>query len=154
VEVAIDARGPEARGTLGYVDSLPLEIPWQDGPVAVKKTKPAVFGSGYDRELDADNIRANVKTNRDGTRWVTLEIPRVYFYLHQWSLLESGQNTLGLNVNVSTLAFTDDAPDGRFLPSQTWKLANTTFPRRDARGLAVLELKSRPSGSWSVRIAP
>jgi hypothetical protein len=149
---AIDARGPEDRGTTGFVEAVALEVPWQDGPLAVKRVRPAIFGNGYDREIDPANFRASVKTAPNGRRTLQFDIPRWYLYLHQWSLADSGQNTLGINAGVTLAGISADKPEAVLSPENSWELTHSALPKSDAQSLAVLELRSRSSGAWSVRL--
>lgn len=152
VSLSIDARAPGDRGKPGFVDLLSVDIPWQDGPASVRQPHPAIFGNGYDRELNSAHFRASVATESAGRRLVRIDIPRNYFYLHQWSLVEAGQNTLGFDAVLSLPAFSAEQPEGYFAPENAWELSQSSFPRRDTQRLSVLELRTKPSGAWTVRI--
>lgn len=151
IQLVIDARGPQQRGTIGYCDYLELEVPWQDGRFDVKKLLPGLFGDGYDRALDTRYFLASVTTQRDNRRQVRLSIPRAYFYLHQWSLDGKGQSTLGFNAQVSLLQFPPDHPEGIFPPDRVSSLVSPGMSRFDPMSLGVLNLTARPP-SWSARI--
>lgn len=152
IDVSIDARGPNNRGRLGFCDQAQLDIPWEDGRLSVGHLRPALFGDGYDRELDPRFFLASLTTQPSGRRQVRLSIPRNYFYLHQWSLRDAGQNTLGVNTQVNLLETSPQHPDGIFVFEKTYGLINNGLHRHDPQSLAVLELSSGPSVKWSARI--
>ena len=141
----IDARGPTERGKPGYVDRWQINVPEKDGPVGFDRLRPACFGTGYDRDAPSSAIRASVKTEASGKRKVQIDVPRNYFYLHQWSLAESGQNTLGFNAKVYLPA--DDPAT-----VAEWAIVKTAFHDNDATALGVLQLTPKSTGEWSVRI--
>jgi hypothetical protein len=151
VQLVIDARGPQHRGSIGYCDYLELEVPWQDGRFDVKKLLPGLFGDGYDRTLETRYFLASVTTQRDNRRQVRLSIPRAYFYLHQWSLDGKGQSTIGFNAQVSLLQFPPDHPEGIFPPDRISSLVSPGMSRFDPMSLGVINLAGR-SPTWSARI--
>jgi lysophospholipase L1-like esterase len=152
IDVTVDARGPESRGRLGFCDHIQLDVPWNDGRFNVRPTREALFGDGYDRPLDDKFFLASLTTQPTGKRMVRLSIPRKYFYNHKWSLGTSGQNSLGVNVQVSLLDITPEHPNGWFPLDKSYGISVPGMGRNDPLGLAVLELTSRPSGKWSARI--
>ncbi len=141
VSLMIDARDPVERGKLGFVETWTFPLPAQDGPIQIKKIPPAVFGSGYDREIDPASIRASLKTLPNGERQVEIAIPKQDFYLHQWSLSDRGQNKLGFNALVRL-------PD---LPAPL-TLTQGAFDLSDTSSLGVLQLFPKSTGEWSVRV--
>ena len=150
VNLMIDARGPAEMTRPGFVDRWNFDVPWADGPLTVRKLRPAIFGNGYDRQINPASIRAALKTEKSGTRIVTVDIPKNDFYLHQWSLATNGQNTLGINAGVALLDPATSPPG--FPPAFYWSLMNNGFHDNDAGGLGVLQLTPAKSGTWSVRI--
>lgn len=151
VEITLDARGPSDRGKVGYCEPLQLDVPWQDGPFKIRRIAPGVFGPGYDRELEAGNLPASVTTQRDNRRQLRLSIPSVYFYLHDWSLAGTRQNTLGLNVNVTTIDFADGSTQGTYPLKNSFSVVNPGMFRNDAQSLGVLHLAAK-TPAWSARI--
>ncbi len=152
IEVTIDARPPDQRGTIGFCDHILLQVPWRDGRFPVKKLRPALFGNGYDRDLNERFFLASLTTQRDSRRQVRLSIPRNYFYLHQWSLRADGQNTLGLNLIVSLVEFGEASPSGSFPFQKSYALVSPGMTRNDALALGVLDLHATPpAAGWSVR---
>jgi hypothetical protein len=152
VEIALDGRAADKRGQPGFVDPLRLEVPWEDQRFELARLRPAVFGDGYDRDLDPRYFLASVTTLPSGRRQVRLSIPRNYFYLHAWSLGKSGQYTLGLNATVSLAAVTVETPDGFFPADRVFSLVSPGVSRFDAQGLGVLELRREDSPFWSARL--
>ncbi|MDB6070681.1 MAG: hypothetical protein JWL81_1852, partial [Verrucomicrobiales bacterium] len=47
VDIQLDGRKAGENGTLGFVDRLTATIPWEDGPVALRKVRPSAFGHTY-----------------------------------------------------------------------------------------------------------
>jgi lysophospholipase L1-like esterase len=141
VSLMIDARDPIERGKLGFVDTLTFPLPAQDGAIQFKKVPAAVFGSGYDREIDPTSILAVMRTLASGQRLVEIAIPKQNFYLHQWSISDRGQNKLGFNALVRL-------PD---LPAPL-TLTRSAFSLNDTSSLGVLQLIPKSTGEWSVRV--
>jgi hypothetical protein len=150
IDFTMDARGPNERGKLGFVDPIEMELPWEDGRFEVKKPRNAVFGNGYDRELERKWFLASVSTLPSGRRQVRLSIPRNYFYLHQWSLGKSGQNSLGLNVSVWISDVDSSSGKTTFNNNRRYCLVDPGLSKNDAIGLAVLELDAASAAKWSV----
>lgn len=148
----IDARSATERSKPGYVDPINFDVPWQDGPIELKRLRPAAFGNGYDREINPASIRASVKTEANGHRLVQIDIHKNAMYLHGWSLADKGQNTLGFNAAVSLIDTKVNPPNGGFTAETNWQWAQGTFGRVDASALGVLQLSPKASGEWSVRI--
>lgn len=148
VEVQMDGRNASENGTLGFVDRLLADIPWQDGYATVRRVRPATFGTGYNMPYEPRGFLAKVQTRPDGSRRIEFAIMRSNLRYHEWSLDGSGQNTLGFNVR---LGIPDPAGQGMDA-SKSCAVTNTDFPWADARGLTVLELSPTPAARWSLRI--
>ena len=150
VNLMIDARGPAEMTQPGFVDRWNFDVPWADGSLTIRKLRPAVFGNGYDRQINPSSIHAALKTEKSGKRIITVDIPKNDFYLHQWSLATNGQNTLGINAGVALLDPSTSPPS--FPPAAYWSLMNNGFHNNDAGGLGLLQLTPAKTGTWSVRI--
>ncbi len=149
VTFTLDARGPQSRGRIGFVDPIEMDVPWEDGRFEVDRPRDAIFGNGYDRELEKKWFLASVTTLATGRRQVRLSVPRWYFYLHEWSLGKTDQNTLGLNTTVSLADV--DAVSGKvtYPASRVFSIVSPGLSRHDALGLAVLELDAAAPVRWS-----
>lgn len=148
VEVQIDGRKPGENGTLGFVDRLSAVLPWADGPVALRKLRPAVFGNGYHFDYHPDGFRVSATTRPDGSRRIEFNIARVNLTQHEWSLDGSGQSTLGFNLRVNRF----DPATGQVDPASTRTITASGFGGTDARSLTVLELSRTPAARWSLRV--
>lgn len=148
VELQIDGRQPGANGSLGFVDRLSATIPWSDGPVTLRKIRPATFGHSYHYQYHPDGFRVTATTRPDGSRRLEFNVARVNLPQHQWSLDGSGQNSLGFNVRLTRPDPTTSQAD----PALTQTLAASAFGSTDARSLTVLELSRSPAPLWSLRI--
>lgn len=148
IEVQMDGRNAAENGTIGFVDRLLADIPWEDGYATVRRVRPATFGTGYNMDYKTSGFLAKVHTRPDGSRRIEFAIMRSNLLYHEWSLDGSGQNTLGFNVR---LGIPDPASRGMD-PSKSCAVSNTDFPWADARGLTVLELSPTPAARWSLRI--
>ena len=148
VDVQIDGRKAGENGALGFVDRLSATIPWTDGPIALRKIRPAVFGHTYHYDYHPDGFRVSATTRPDGSRRIEFNIARVNLPQHEWSLDGSGQNLLGFNLRVTR----HDPVTGLPIPSQTQILTSSAFGGTDARSLTILELSRTPSPRWSLRV--
>jgi hypothetical protein len=151
VEITLDGRGPEKQGKPGFVEPIRLEVPWGDERIETNTLRPALFGDGYDRELDPALFPASVKTMPTGRRQVRLSIPKPYFYLHPWQMGPSGDNRLGYNISVALAEVTPEDPDGGFPLHRSYSLVAAGLPRQDATALAVLELHPARSAFWCAK---
>lgn len=151
VDVTLDARSAKLRGTPGSCPIMTLEIPAQDGRVTLKRLPTGLFGNGYDRELNPQYFLASVKTQANNRRQVRLSVPRTYFYLHEWSMKETGQSTLGFNLQVALLTITKEGEPGTYPPHRTFSFVSPQMSRTDALSLGVLQFAKKPP-TWSARI--
>ncbi len=148
VDLQLDGRNARENGTPGFVDRLTATIPWQDGPVALRRIRPAVFGHTYHYDYHPDGFRVTATTKADGTRRIEFNVARVNLIHHEWSLDGSGQNTLGCNLRVSR----NDPATNQPSPAATRVIALPGFGGTDARSLTVLELSRTPAHRWSLRV--
>jgi|GEM_PF-7119408 len=148
IDLQLDGRNARENGTPGFVDRLTATIPWQDGPVALRKIRPAVFGHTYHYEYNPAGFRVLATTKADGTRRIEFNVARVNLTQHEWSLDGSGQNTLGCNLRISR----NDPATNQPSPASTRVIALPSFGGTDARSLTVLELSYSPAHRWSLRV--
>ena len=148
IEVQLDGRKAGENGTAGFVDRISAPLPAADGPVAVRKVRPAVFGAGYNFDYHPDGFRVSATTRPDGSRRIECNIARVNLAAHEWSLNGSGQNTLGFNLRLTR----NDPMTGQPDPAATRVITDNAFGATDARSLTVLELSRNPAPRWSVRV--
>ncbi len=147
VDIRIDARPHDTRSTLGMSPSVTIKLGHKDGLGVADARPTGTFGNGYDRVVDKKNIRAALETRGNGTRRITIVIPRAYFYNHPWAL-GNGNSTLGINTAVSL--YQGDLTTGGYPPESTFVLASPTVKREDARYFPQLELTNRPTPRWSI----
>ena len=148
IEVQLDGRKAGENGTAGFVDRLVASLPAADGPVALRKVLPAVFGEGYNFDYHPDGFRVSAITRPDGSRRIEFNIARVNLTHHEWSLDGSGQNTLGINLRLNR----NDPISGQNDPAAARVLTANAFGTTDARSLTVLELSRTPTPRWSIRV--
>ena len=148
IEVQLDGRKAGENGTAGFVDRITAPLPAADGPVALHKIRPAVFGEGYNFDYHPDGFRFSATTRADGSRSIECNIARVNLAAHEWSLDGSGQNTLGFNLRLTR----NDPATGQPDPAATRVVTAASFGITDARSLTILELSRTPAPRWSVRV--
>ena len=148
VDVQLDGRKPNLNGTAGFIDRLIATLPAADGPVALRKIRPATFGEGYNFDYHPDGFRVTATTRADGSRRIEFNIARVNLAAHEWSLDGSGQSTLGFNLRLTR----NDPATGRSDPASTRVITANGFGLTDARSLTVLELSRTPAPRWSIRV--
>ncbi|MDG2123677.1 MAG: hypothetical protein P8J87_08275, partial [Verrucomicrobiales bacterium] len=151
VDLAIDARYYTERGSVGFVGPLVVNAGDEDGQAEVHLMELGVFGNGYDRKLLPRNVTGKLTTRGDGTRRISIVVPKAYFYLHEWAL-GNGNSQLGINANVSLMQASEEYPTGYYPLAAQFCLVNPGMSRRDARGLTTLELTEKPTKRWSVRV--
>ena len=148
IDVQLDGRKAGENGTAGFVDRLSAPLPTADGPVPLRKVRPAVFGEGYHFDYHPDGFRVSATTRPDGSRRIEFNIARVNLAQHEWSLDGSGQSTLGFNLRISR----NDAITGQADPAATRVITATPYGVTDARSLTILELSRTPAPRWSLRV--
>jgi hypothetical protein len=150
VELTIDGRHYKQRRLLGYAGHITIRGGPADGPLEVQFGSLATFGNGYDRKLRPENVPATLTTRSDGSRRVTVTIPRNYFYLHEWAI-GNGNSSLGCNVDVYLLEVTPEIPGGHYPPRLRYVLAAPVMSRNDPRALPLFEMTNEPTGRWTAR---
>lgn len=149
--VNLDARSYGKRLNRGVTDTLRINGKAADGPATVGTIPPWAFGTGYAAVFDEAQVKAVLSSGSEGSRRLTISLPRSYLYLHEWAL-GNGNSQLGVNATFSFW----QAPvpggsaggfggDGQF---------NLLFNRHrdDAEGCAVLELTAEPTQRWTISL--
>ena len=148
-EVSIDARTYGKRLGPGVIDALRVSGAAADGDAQVTGQRPWNFGTGYSTKYDNSTTQAKFSSKSDGTRRLTLMVPRELFYLHEWAL-KNGNSELGIQTTFRYWKPGDaSAPAGSFAEHV---LVANGLHRDDAESLAVLELTEQPTNRWTVRI--
>ncbi len=145
LELQVDGRGTQENGTLGNIGKIVADYPREDAEVKVRTVRPAALGKGYalDPEKLGPYFRPSVTTRANGDRELVFNFSRQLLTLHEWSLDGSGQNTVGLNIRLILYSTTGN---------QVFTLCASNFPHADGRSLTLVELTTRPSDRWSVRV--
>lgn len=151
VDLTLDARPSEMRDEPGYAGTVTATYNSDDGPAEIKKLVQAAFGEGYDRKLDMAYIKASTATLGDGAKRFSLEIPRAYFYLHEWNT-SSVESNLGVNLVVTLQTIDSETGNPVFLKKNIYALVDSGVHRDDTDGLGTLELVDKSSGRWTIRI--
>ncbi|CAN5914261.1 hypothetical protein BH11VER1_BH11VER1_25860 [soil metagenome] len=146
-EVNLDARSYGKRQNPGSTDPLRVVVGAADGDAKLASLPPWCFGNGYGMFYDVKMVKCKLSSRPDGSRRLTLTLPRSYLYLHEWSL-QNGNSQLGIN---TSLQIWQNAADntGSY---HTYVLTNNGRHRDDAESLAVLELTNKSTGRWTVRL--
>lgn len=147
VEVSLDARSYGKRQTPGSTDPIRVTVGAGDGDAKLASLPPWCFGNGYGMLYDVKMVKCKLSSRPDGSRRLTLTLPRTYLYLHEWSL-QNGNSQLGIN---TSLQIWQNAADntGSY---HTYVLTSNGRHRDDAESLAVLELANKSTGRWTVRL--
>jgi hypothetical protein len=147
VDVSLDARSYGKRQSPGSTDPLRVAVGAADGDAKVASLAPWCFGNGYGMFYDVKMVKCKLSSRPDGSRRLTLTLPRSYLYLHEWSL-QNGNSQLGIN---TSLQIWQNAADntGAY---HTFVLTSNGRHRDDAESLAVLELANKTTGRWTVRL--
>ena len=149
--VNLDARSYGKRLNRGVTDTLRINGKAADGPATVGSIPPWAFGTGYAAVFDEAQVKAVVSSGSEGSRRLTISLPRSYLYLHEWAL-GNGNSELGINATFSF--WQEPVPgvsaggfggDGQF---------NLLFNRHrdDAEGCAALELTAEPTQRWTLSL--
>ncbi len=153
IDLFLDGRYYKNQGTIGYVHRIEIVAP-ADGSGSIKPLPLGALGNGYDRPIDVKNIPVKVSATGGGKHRIAVTIPRAYLYLHEWAL-GNGNSSVGLKTVVVLNDPADFAPDASpLLPRDKRVFARSwsAMGRNDARGLPQLELTTKPTGRWSVRV--
>lgn len=134
----IDARSYGQRLAPGATAAIRITGKAGDGAAQVDEIAPWAFGGGYAAVFDAKEIGASLGSSPSGARRITLSIPKSYLYLHEWAL-DNGNSQLGINVRFTG--------GGR-----QYFLTQSDRQGDDAEGLSVLELTTKPTRRWTVRL--
>lgn len=148
-DVNLDARSYGKRLTLGATDVLRITGAAADGECRVGGLLPWVFGTGYAMSYDAKNVKARLSSRPDGSRRLTVALPRAYLYLHEWQL-GNGNSQLGINTVIACWQKDEANPQGG--KYETFFMTANGFNRDDAESLCVLELTDKPTRRWTVRL--
>ena len=151
IDLTLDARPSTLRNEPGYAGTVTATYSDSDGPAVIKKLVQAAFGEGYDRALDMAYIKASTASLSGGGKRLTLEIPRAYFYLHEWNT-SSTESNLGVNLVLTILSQDPETGLPTVRPENTYALVDSGVHRDDTDGLGTLELVERASGRWTIRI--
>ncbi|NCF94771.1 MAG: hypothetical protein GWQ05_28005 [Verrucomicrobiaceae bacterium] len=146
-DLTLDARSYGKRQTLGYAGVLFLSAGPEDGPATVSPfAKRAHFGNGYARRPKVLGRQARLSTRPNGTRRLTIQMTRAYFYKHKWALANhNSQLGIGLSLAVTQPG---DAQPLRYVLQETPRFPN------NAEDLAVIELSEKGSNRWCVKWSP
>ncbi len=146
-EVSLDARSYGKRLNAGSTDPIRVTVGAADGDAKLSSLTPWCFGNGYGMFYDVKMVKAKLSSRPDGSRRLTLTLPRSYLYLHEWSL-QNGNSQLGFNTSLQVWQ-TSVNNTGHYA---TFVLTNNGRHRDDAESLAVLELANKTTGRWTVRL--
>ncbi len=133
----LDARSYGKRQTPGATAALRITGKASDGAARVDEIAPWAFGSGYAAVFDPSEVSAVLGSSAEGTRRLTISLPKSYLYLHEWAL-ENGNSQIGINVRFN-------GGGGEYF------LTRSTRQADDAESLGVLELTDKPTRRWTVR---
>lgn len=134
----LDARSYGQRLTPGATAALRITGKAADGEATVHAVAPWAFGSGYAAVFETKEIGARLSSSANGTRRLTVSLPKGYLYLHEWAL-GNGNSEFGINVRFSG--------GGR-----EFFLTRGSRQGDDAESLSVLELTDKPTRRWTARL--
>ncbi len=149
-EIHLDARSYGKRLTPGVTGALRVSTNAADGDGSIAPVLPWVFGTGYgSQRYDAAATGARLSSRPDGSRRLTLMIPRTAFALHEWAL-GNGNSELGISTTLGIWQKPDDKhPNGSY---QNFTLLENAMQQDDAESLAALELSEHATKRWTVRL--
>jgi len=146
-EVNIDARSYGKRLGHGITEAIRVAASAADSPATIGAPRGWAFGNGYAVEYDRHLAQAMLSSRPDGSRRLTLMLPRSLFHLHEWAL-GNGNSQLGFNTRLDIWQPPDNKnPQGGNL---TFSLFENGLHRDDAESLAALELSAPPTRRWTV----
>lgn len=145
-EVNIDARSYGKRLGHGITETLRVTASAADSPGNIGPARAWTFGNGYATEYDRNLAQAMLSSRPDGSRRLTLMLPRSLFHLHEWAL-GNGNSQLGFNTRLDIWQPPDNKnPQGGNL---SFSLFQNGLHRDDAESLAALELSAQPTRRWT-----
>ncbi len=149
-DVYLDARSYGKRLMPGLTAPLRVSTNAADGDGTLARVAPGAFGNGYSSQrFDAASAGARLTSRPDGSRRLTLMIPRNAFSLHEWAL-GNGNSELGISTELSIWQRPDDKnPNGSYT---SYILVENGLHKDDAESLAALELTEHPTKRWTVRL--
>lgn len=149
-EVHLDARSYGKRLNPGVTSPLRLSTNAADGDGTIAQVMPWAFGTGYgSQRFDAATLGTHLSSRPDGSRRLTLMIPRNSFSLHEWAL-GNGNSELGIAASLGIWQKPDENnPSGSY---QNFSLMENGLQKDDAESLAALELTEHPTRRWTVRL--
>ena len=145
----LDARSYGKRLGMGATDAFRIAGAAADGDLRVGSIQPWAFGTGYGMSFDSKKVQAKLVSRPDGSRRVTVALPRAYLYLHEWKI-GNGNSQLGINTAFSVWQKDEDSPQGGGYES--FVISAGAFQRDDAEALDVLELTDKPTRRWTLRL--
>jgi hypothetical protein len=148
-DVILDARSYGKRLTPGNSDAIRITSAAADGEGKVSPLVPWVFGTGYAMEYDEKAIKARLSSRPDGSRRLTMALPRSYLYLHEFAL-GNGNSQIGLSTYLSVWQRGDEANPGG--TTALYGLTHNAVHRDRAESHSVLELAEPATGRWTVRL--
>ncbi len=146
-DLMLDARSYGKSQKLGYAGVLFVSAGPEDGPATVSPfAKRAHFGNGYARRPKVLGRQARLSTKPNGTRRLTIQMRRAYFYKHKWAL-QNWNSQLGIGLSLA-ITQAGDAPPLRYVLQETPRFPN------NAEDLAVVELSEKGSNRWCLKWSP
>ncbi|MCE9520465.1 MAG: SGNH/GDSL hydrolase family protein [Verrucomicrobia bacterium] len=148
-DINIDARSYGKRMTHGVTETIRVTTSAADSAGTITPIKAWVFGNGYATEYTRNLAQAVLSSRPDGSRRLTLMLPRSMFQLHEWAL-GNGNSQLGFSTRLGIW----QAPDAKH-PAGTelsYSLFDNSLNRDDAESLAALELTAQPTKRWTVHL--
>ncbi|TLD70039.1 SGNH/GDSL hydrolase family protein [Phragmitibacter flavus] len=149
IDTNIDARSYGKRLTPGATDSLRISGAAADGDGRVGALQPWVFGTGYAMFYDAKKVQAKLSSRPDGSRRISVALPRAYLYLHEWKI-GNGNSQLGFNTYLSLWQKDAASPTGGAF--ETYFITLGGLHRDQVDALNVLELTDKPTNRWTMRL--
>ena len=150
LELSLDGRPSEESGAPGFVYPLQIGFSQDDGPGKVASIGDAAFGDGYSKELSPLGVFATISTKEGGGRELSVSIPKLYLYRHDWTLADP-DGRIGVLARVN-FARRDSSGMGGYPAEARWMNAAAPFCRDDASALPQLELAPGDSSAWSVHL--
>jgi len=145
----IDGRPITRRGSIGYVDDLDITKQTVTAGPCKTRSQQGMLGEGYGY-FPKDGVKSSFALTGTKGR-LTATIPRSYFALYPWKT-GSKDSMLGINVWINFLEVTPDQPAGHYPLHRQYILSRSGINANDPEALPVLEMTTKPSTRWNVRI--